>query len=249
VVRALELDPNVVDAHATFGIIHYFYDWDYAAGRREFDAALAADPDHVEAAQWKGFCLGQIEGDFDQAVALCRRAATLDPLSGVGAMHLANVLLCAGRHAESDTAARTAIEREPALWMAGLILGTSQLGQGRSADALTILTTTLTVSNRHPWVMAMLVEGLVRAREPDRAHTLYQELLDRSRTPLGPKPGILAIAAASLGRTEDAFQWLDRAIEERDAVPTMGHSWLSEPIRRTPQFGAVMRRIGLIPNT
>ena len=52
VQRALELDPNSPDAHAQAGVLHYFYDWDLAAARREFETALALDSANATAGHY-----------------------------------------------------------------------------------------------------------------------------------------------------------------------------------------------------
>jgi hypothetical protein len=50
----------------------------------------------------------------------------------------------------------------------------------------------------------------------------------------------------ALGRQDEAFEWLDRAYEERDALLTdvkrMPHS---DPLREDPRFDALMKKIGL----
>lgn len=243
VVRALELDPQLSEAHATLGFIHYMYDWDYAAGRRELDLGLSAPGHNLSAMLWKAFLLTSVEGRFDEALALSQRAAALDPLSGLAAMHVAHVLLTARRYGEAETAARLDLELEPGSWISLLLVGVSQLRRGHSADAIATLSATFAASGRHPWVAGILAEALLGTGRSQDAVALHQEQVERAGHTAVFIP--VAMTAAALGRMDEAFTWLERAVEARDALPTLNHSWNAELIRRDARFADLMRRIGL----
>ena len=50
--RALQLDPNLPEAHASLGLIAMNYDWDWALAEREFRRALALDPNNALIHDW-----------------------------------------------------------------------------------------------------------------------------------------------------------------------------------------------------
>ena len=66
--RALQLNPNLAEAHASLGLIAMNYDWDWPASEREFKRALALDPDSTVAHQWYATYL-TAQGRFDEAIA------------------------------------------------------------------------------------------------------------------------------------------------------------------------------------
>src|SRR5216684_7392 len=80
--KALELDDTLAEAHTSLGQVLLFYDLDFAASTREFERALALDPNYATAHHWYGgggplLALGQ----FDRAIKEGKRAVELDPLS------------------------------------------------------------------------------------------------------------------------------------------------------------------------
>jgi DNA-binding winged helix-turn-helix (wHTH) protein/TolB-like protein len=82
VEKALQLDGELAEAHATSGFIRMFHHWDWAGAGRAFDRALELDPNSVTAHHWKGVYLSLL-GRLDEAEAEMRRALELDPLSTV----------------------------------------------------------------------------------------------------------------------------------------------------------------------
>jgi serine/threonine-protein kinase len=79
VQRALELDPNSAEAHAQAGVLHYFYDWDLAAARREFETALALDSANATAGHYFPFVLDYDSTEADLAFRIRERALRLNP--------------------------------------------------------------------------------------------------------------------------------------------------------------------------
>ncbi|HSB76442.1 MAG TPA: hypothetical protein VLC12_12380, partial [Terriglobales bacterium] len=80
--RALELDPNLAEAHVSLGYIHLVYDWDAAGAESEMRRALELRPDYATAHQFYAYYLSAT-GRLDQAIAERQRAQELDPLSPV----------------------------------------------------------------------------------------------------------------------------------------------------------------------
>jgi tetratricopeptide (TPR) repeat protein len=79
--KALKLDPNLAEPHATLGKNEMEYDWDFAGGEAEFKKAFELDPNDATAHQWYAFDIGWIGGREQEAIAEANRAHQLDPLS------------------------------------------------------------------------------------------------------------------------------------------------------------------------
>ena len=77
--KALELDPNLPEAHVYLGLMRYIRDRDYAAAEASYRRALELDPDNVYARYEYGYFLCNT-GRPDEALAEYRRALELDPL-------------------------------------------------------------------------------------------------------------------------------------------------------------------------
>jgi serine/threonine-protein kinase len=81
-LHALGLDSTLADAHAALGGVQLWYDWDFAAAKQSLERAIALDPNASLAFYYYGHLLGAL-GQVDSALVVARRAALLDPLSGV----------------------------------------------------------------------------------------------------------------------------------------------------------------------
>ena len=58
-------------------------------------------------------------------------------------------------------------------------------------------------------------------------------------------PDQMAMIYASLGEKEQAFAWLDKAIEARSGMGTVLISAAYDPIRADPRFTALLKKMGL----
>ena len=78
----------------------------------------------------------------------------------------------------------------------------------------------------------------------EEAEAIYDELLARSRREY-VQPSWLALINAALGKKDDAFEWLDRAYDERDAILVCVKYFRgSDPLRDDPRFDALLKRLG-----
>ena len=132
--RALELDPDNIEAHVVRGYLA-MSQWRYAEAQAEFARALALDPDNVDVLNFYGdFHLAA--GNLREAERLKRKAMALDPLSFLHPMNLAQILVDEQRLPE----AQAMVERAQALGHADpyylQVLTTSLLGRVADAERL-----------------------------------------------------------------------------------------------------------------
>jgi Tfp pilus assembly protein PilF len=78
--HALELNERLPEAHAALAFADYWGFWDETAARREFERAIALDPDSATSHHWYATFLNST-GDFDASLREIRRAQALDPNS------------------------------------------------------------------------------------------------------------------------------------------------------------------------
>ncbi len=85
VARALELDPDLAEAHTALGLVHFYFEWDWAGAETELRRALELNPGSLDVHKEYGAFLTAM-GRLDEGLAHSREAALLDPLS-VGPVH------------------------------------------------------------------------------------------------------------------------------------------------------------------
>jgi TolB-like protein/predicted Ser/Thr protein kinase len=93
--RAVELDANLAEAHASLGLIRSFYEWDWKNAAQEFDRAIELNPGYVTARQRRATYLSRL-GRHDEAIEEIQRAREIDPLS-LSVSHSAGVIYSMAR--------------------------------------------------------------------------------------------------------------------------------------------------------
>ncbi len=111
-LRALEIDNELAEAHASLAVIRADYDWDWEGAETEFRRALELDPKHVNAHQWHAVFLAKL-GRFKEAFPEIAIAKELDPLSLPVATSAGSILRYARRYDEAIEELRRAIDLEP----------------------------------------------------------------------------------------------------------------------------------------
>ena len=112
-VKALALDPQLVEAHLAMGWIHNGYDWDWAAADASFRRALELEPGNAQALSAFGF-QAMIFGRWDEAIDALNKAIERDPLRLSNYHNLGNILQAVNRDTEAESVFRKALELDPA---------------------------------------------------------------------------------------------------------------------------------------
>ena len=244
--RAVALDPALAEAHTTLGLVQKSLGEWQAAGA-SFERALQLDQQSATAHQWYSELL-LITDHVDSAVAEVQRAATLDPLSPVIAAELSYDLGLVGRYDQALAAGRRGVSLDGRLWITHAFLGFAQLFAGQSQDALRQLDSAVALDGSLLPVTGALASAAAAAGDSARARTLRDQLVAGADAPGGSAMAVV-FAELALGNRDGALDWLERAAERRDSwlYAMSVNAPLFDPIRASPRFAAVVRRMGLDP--
>ncbi|MFY9939570.1 MAG: tetratricopeptide repeat protein, partial [Silvibacterium sp.] len=239
--KALELDPELAEAHVLLGTI-YQKQWRWPDAENEFKTALDLTPNDAKAhVGFANFLLSQ--GQIDEALDWAKRGRELDPVA-VSVPELAWILFFARRYEDAERELRATLAVKPdqttALWYLGFVL----IADGRAGEAIPVLEKDLVVSHGSPGVKGVLVRAYASAgRRKDALH-LLDELKQEQRKGYVPAA---AFIQAYIGLDNDqAFAWLNKGYEEQSAIM----QWLKveptfDPLRRDPRFKDLIHRVGL----
>jgi TolB-like protein/Tfp pilus assembly protein PilF len=248
--RALALDPSLAEAHCSLGFIRMSYDWNLPEAEREFRQAIAFKPSHAPSHYWYAAC-AIARGDPAEAVARDERAVKLEPLSVFTNTHLGWMLLLASRLDDAHQRLNHALELDPRFLMAHWLLGQTLVVQGHDDEGRAELRRAIDISEGSPLMVATL--GVVCASgQSDEARRILEDLRARSEREY-VRAYLFARLHASLGEAEEAFVWLAKALEERDAHLPYAHLDRPMPgmifasgIATDPRFASLMARRGMI---
>ncbi len=238
-LRAVELAPDVGEAHAALGHFRMGRQWDWKGADTSLRRALELSPNNAEALRSAGV-LARLRGRFDVAVELHRRSVELDPLSPTGFMGLGHAYRAAGRLEEAEASFRMGLELAPQRRLGHSVLALVCMERGRLDEA---------------WAEARIEEGevslMTRAvvlfamgRRVESDGTL-EELIRKYSHHAAYQ---IAQVHASRGSLDEAFQWLDRAHAQRDAgLADVGADPLFRSLRGDARWVSFLAKMGLGP--
>ena len=242
--RALDLAPELAEAHCASGTLELVLDRNWAAAAQGLRRAIQLNPRYVAARYWFALYLSLVEGQFEEALAHARRAVELDPLAALPLAQLGMVLVGAGRHEEALAPLRRSTELAPAMLLPRLYLGVTCNHLGHAAEAIASLELAAAVSGRHPWSLAFLAVSVGSQGRSADAEALHDELAARARREY-VQASMLALATAAAGRVDEAFALLNRACDDRDGILMFSKRFPAFALlQKDPRMAEIYRRIG-----
>lgn len=241
--RALEIDPNLAEAHAALAYSN-LYDWNWDAARLGLETAIRLNPNYAPAHLWIAHYYAA-RGQFDRALEQVRLAADLDPLSPIIQTQVAWILKFARRYPEAIRQFRNVLADNPdyqwALWQ----LGGALAGVREYASAIELLRKLTELSNRSASSLEALAQAYALSGRRAEALALVDELEARARKEYVP-PHVFVHPYIALGEQDKAFEWLERAHQERsNSMLWIGVDAALDPLRSDPRFDDLLRRVGL----
>lgn len=236
--KALQVDPNLADAHSRLGEIKGVYDWDWAGADAAYQQALKLDPRNATVLRGAA-ALAATLGRLKEAVTLGRRATELDPLSFVSLSNFGFLAYCAGFLDEAVRAFKKSLEISPEYPMTYGFLGLVYLEQSKPEAALAEIDKEKD-PDQHLYALVLANHSLGRRAEADSA---FAEYIARYQN--GSAFQIAEICAYR-GEAEQAFQWLDHAFRQRDAgLIFVLCSPLLRSLKFDPRWPAFLKRMRL----
>ena len=242
--RALELDPHLADAHTARAQVSFLYDWRAEQSARSHREALDLDPGGVWTQHAYAMTL-TFAGHHGSALAAMHQARQLDPLSPIINTNLGRVLYNARRYEEAVDQLQWTVAHAPHVVIAHHRLGLALDASHRLADAIREFECARQLSAEAPVPSASLAcTYAISGRREDAERTL-QSLVARSRAEYVAAPCIAELYVA-LGDHDRAFEWLEKAVEERSSMlVTIQTSHRYDPVRGDPRFSRLVERVGL----
>ncbi len=242
-LKAVEIDPQSGEAHASLGLV-LSHRWDWAGAEAEFKRALQLDPQYANAHHWYGDYLS-IRQRHDEALAEASRALELDPLNLMIGTWVALRYHQAGNYSRAIEQARNSVELDANFAPAHLLLGEAFVQAGLHSEGVNELKKAASLSGDSPLYTAQVAVALAAAGRKSEALRIARELETVSRKRYVSPYGMAQIYAA-LDSDEDTFKWLQAAYG--DHAVWMGYLAV-DPIfdryRSDHRFQELLRRIGL----
>lgn len=244
-LRAVEIGPELSETHASLGQTLMQFDWDWPSAQRELDRAVEIDPGNGAALHTRSH-LALALGMFEASGRDSFRALDNDPASVMLSIHLGEHLHLSRQFEAAVAQYHKALELNPNHPNARPLLALVYEQQGRYPEAIAELEKA-----------AGFFEGTSRVRGPlgrlyglagreTEARALLAELERERQGPSYIAADDIAAIHAGLGETDLAFEWLQRACEERGAaLVNLKVEPAFDRLREDPRFQQLLRCVGL----
>ena len=242
VKKALELDSNLGEAHASSGILSQG-DFEFKRAITEYERAIQLSPNYAMAHHWFGDGPLMALAMTNRSIAEGKRSVELDPLSLINNADLGWVYFNARRYEEAIAQLRKTIEIDSHFYLAHYYLGEALQLKGQLTEAIVEYRAAVEL-NDDPLALAFLGHAYARAGQKDKAQEILGRLTEeaKSRYVSGYS---LALVRLGLGDKEEAIDALERAYRngEGDDIYIIRVDPFLDDLRGHPRFEALAEKI------
>jgi TolB-like protein/DNA-binding winged helix-turn-helix (wHTH) protein/Flp pilus assembly protein TadD len=242
--KAEELDDSIGETHDTLGVMSWRFEWNWDAADQEFNHAIALAPSYSCAHEDRAGYLSFI-GRRADALAEMAKSNELDP-GPSSAMTEAGVYFQLRDFESLVETSRRGIASYPNEWVEHYSLGIGYEGTGKRLEAISEYQKAIEMSNGDQDATASLAHAFAGIGRRAEAEKILRDLEQKSKSAY-VSPYILATVYAGLDEKDKAFEFLERAYQER----SLDISWhlkgdlRIDNLRSDPRFETLLRRVGL----
>ena len=237
-VKALELDPDLPDAHGLMGLVLFMQEHDFAGFEREIKRAIELNPNYAEGHRRNGLRLFYL-GQFDAALAEYKKALDLDPLSNLTNFNYAHTFTYAGRYDEAEAHIQKNLKMDPGFPLFNAQLSILYLFKGDHAGSVEESAKTSEKQNQ-PEIARLKRESFAKGGWPAYLRAIRNELEKNKSNPYA-----LATVYIELGEKDKAFAALEDVYNSHSNF--MGYfkiDPLLNPLREDPRFKVLLKKSG-----
>jgi serine/threonine-protein kinase len=221
----------------------FFVDFKIAQSVKEYERAIALNPNYATAHQWFGSNVLSTLGRFDQAIAEQKRALELDPVSPIISADLGATYNQARRYDEAIAQLRDTLEMDPGFYFARWQLGLALELKGAISEAIAEYRKAFELSD-DPMVLAALAHAEASIGKQSEARQILAQLTEQAKTRY-VQAYAFAVIHLALGEKDQAVDWLEKAARDHDGFYSllMNVDPYLDPLRGNPRFEALVSAV------
>lgn len=240
--RALELDDGLAEAHTSMGYLK-MNDYDWAGAEEEFQKSVELNPNYATTYHWYSSLLSAV-GRNEEAVAAMEKARDLDPISLPIQTDLGLTYYFARQYDRAIEQYKRALDLDPGFTRAYISLSSALALMGKHDEALAEVQKAIERTGDRSRV-AYLGRVYALMGERKKALDAIEEVKEIAKNRL-VSPHSIALVYAALGEKDQAFEWLNKSLEEGyvELYTLKVDPWL-DSLRDDPRFQELLDRAHL----
>jgi len=249
VLKALEIDPSLGEAHAALGLIMAIIDWNIQGAEEVLKRAIELSPgsavvysSYAQYLRWLG--------RYDECIFMAKKALELDPLNPMTNMWLANFYTYAGRYEDCIQQAEKIIKLDSTFILINNWLAVNYALMGKNEQA--IISADRIVLSQYFEIIHLIIShtGWVYAKSGkiNKAEDYLNILFDLSNNQY-VDPMNMAIIYSGMEKKEQAFNWITKAVEihSGQTIYLNGYSDIFfKELSSDPRYNKILEKIGFI---
>ena len=241
--KALQIDNSVGEIYASLAHVKW-KEWDWAGAEADFDRGAKLSPNYPIGRLYHSVYLSSL-GRQGEAVQEIRRAQELDPLSLPINASVVYVFYLGRQYDEAIAAGKKTLEMDAVFPLTHQRMGLAYVQKKMYKEAIAEFQQAANNSNRAPLAISSLGHAFAASGNQVEAQRVLAELKELSQRRYVSPYGIAMIYAA-LGDKEQAFQWLERANDERNTeLVFLRVDPRADPLRDDPRFQELVKKVGI----
>jgi TolB-like protein len=241
--RALEIDSTLAETHALLAMYRKELDYNWTEVKREMDLALELDPESPLVRFRYALSWLMPQGCLEESAIEVERVLESDPLCTFYRSWLAVILWLNREYDRAIEQARMIVKFDPQAYTGYWMLGMICRERGSLADAIEAQRKAVELSGGLPLLLGWHGLALGQAGETAEARALLDQLHEIAKTTYVP-PSSFALTYFGLGELDEAFVWLDRAVDVRDhmMIPIKSYPFF-DSVHEDPRYLALLRKM------
>jgi len=240
--KALELDDSIGEVHDTLALLSWRFDWNWKAAEEELNQSIARAPSYSCAHEDRTLYLSQI-GRREEALAELAKSLELDP-GPSSAMTESGTYYQLRDFDRLVEASQRGLMSNPGEWIMHFYLGIGYDATGKRVQAVSEYQKAVELSGANQDALAALAYGYVGIGKVAEARKILHDLEQKSASEISPYA--VATIYAGLGEKQKAFEFLEKAYQERSVE--LSWSLKADPrldsLRSDARFQSLLRRVG-----
>jgi TolB-like protein/Tfp pilus assembly protein PilF len=215
VMKALQIDETLAEAHAALGYIKFRIDWDWKGAEKEFKRAIQLKPGYATAHEWYALFLA-VHVRLDEALSEINTAYQLDPLSLSVNNGLARIYHFRNETGKAINQIHKTLALDSNYAEAHFTVAMTYYKTNEYEKSVTELKKAIALANRRPVMLAMLGAVYAKQGRKDEANKLLAEL---ELPPLNnDKLYGIALIKNNLGQSDEALHILEKLVDEKYGI-------------------------------
>jgi TolB-like protein/DNA-binding winged helix-turn-helix (wHTH) protein/tetratricopeptide (TPR) repeat protein len=246
-LKAAELDDTLAEAHGSLALIKSSYDWDWYGADKEIRRAIELNPSYADAHRLHAEVLWQT-GRLNEAIAETKLTLELDALSLDNNDILGVEFFLAREYDRVIEQERKVLELDPNFIDAYYFRGVAYLKKSMYKEGMAEFEKGVAISPANTAALTGLGYGYAVTGRRAEAQKVLDKLNELSKHEY-VSPVWRAKIYAGLKEKDKAFEWLEKAYEDRSIV-SVGYiktNPMFDPLRSDPRYADLLRRTNLQP--